>query len=70
MEKYIDISGLVLGVVGLLVCGLSGVIRLGGSFYFMGFETNTLFQAGTTFMIAACVLKLQAMSMGKPRLTV
>ena len=67
MEKYIDNSGLVLGIVGLLMCGLSGVIRLGGSFYFMGFETNTLFQAGTSLMIAACVLKLQAMSMGRAR---
>jgi len=70
MEKYIDSSGLILGIVGLLVCALSGVIRLAGSFYFMGFETNTLFQAGTTFMIAACVLKLQAMSMGRTRSTI
>ena len=70
MEKVIDNGGLVLGVLGLLVCALSGLIRLGGSFYFIGFETNTLFQAGTTLMIAACVLKLQAISMGRSHLMV
>ena len=70
MEKFIDNAGLALGVTGLLVCALSGVVRLAGSFYFLGFEAITLFQVGTTLMIAACVLKLQAMSMGRPRSTI
>lgn len=65
MVKQIDGAGLVLGIVGILLCLLTGIVRLIGEYYLLGFQTITLFNAGTTLMIAACVLKLQAISMSK-----
>lgn len=65
MVKQIDNAGLVLGVLGILLCLLTGIARLASEYYLLGFQTITLFNAGTTLMIAACVLKLQAISMSK-----
>lgn len=65
MIKQIDNLGLVLGALGILACIISGVVRLAGQHYLAGFEANTLFEAGTSLMIAACVFKLQAISMSR-----
>ena len=62
MEKIIDTTGTVLGVVGILVCLLAGVSRFAGSHYLMGFETVTLFIGGISIMVAACLAKLYSVS--------
>ena len=63
MEKTIDIIGSVLGVLGILVCLLAGVSRVVGSHYLLGFETITLFIGGISIMVAACLAKLQGVSL-------
>ena len=59
MYRFIDVVGLVAGVAGLLVCLVSGALRLSGIWEFQGFDLLTLFIAGIALMVAACFLKLQ-----------
>ncbi len=59
MYRLIEITGIVSGIVGLLVCLVSGVLRLSGIWVFHGFDLMTLFVAGIGLMVAACFLKLQ-----------
>jgi len=58
MNKIINNLGLLVGVVGLLICLIAGVTRVLGHHYFAGFETLTLLNAGVSMMVSACMIKL------------
>ena len=62
MNKVLDIVGNVAAVVGILACLVAGGGRLAGSFYLFGFEAATLFLGGIAIMVAACLAKLQSLS--------
>ena len=62
MWKLIEIAGNVAGVVGLLVCLISGGTRVMGQFYLLGYEAMTLFVGGIGLMVAGCLAKTHLLS--------
>ena len=58
MNKIINNLGLLVGVVGLLICITAGVARVLGHYYISGFEALTLLNAGVAMMVSACMVKL------------
>lgn len=46
-------------IVGILLCLVAGLARLGGMFYLAGFESMTLLNAGVAIMVAAILLKVE-----------
>ena len=63
MRQAIDGIGTATGTVGVLVCLLAVVLRLGGSFYFIGAELGSLLLGGMALLIIGCFMKIHAMSM-------
>lgn len=59
MDRVLRIVGNVLAVLGVLICLLSGLARLAGGYYLLGFETMTLYIGGVGIMVMACLAKLQ-----------
>ncbi len=58
MRKLIAVAGNIAGVLGLLVCLVSGGARVLGQFYLLGYEAMTLFVGGIGLMVAACLAEL------------
>ena len=46
--------GRLAGIVGVLICALAVVERVGGNYLLGGFQVGTLFLAGIAAMIAGC----------------
>ena len=46
--------GRLAGIVGVLVCALAVVVRVGGHFLLAGYQVGTLFLAGIAAMVAGC----------------
>ena len=55
MNEVLLWIGRVAGVVGALMCVAAIAIRLGGHYWYGGFQVGTLLLAGSAAMIAACV---------------
>ena len=66
MKQFLNLSGHVAAFLGIVLCLVSGVARMAGSYHTLGFENMTLFMAGTGLMVAACLAKLEKLSMAKP----
>jgi len=60
--KLIEVAGNIVGVIGLLVCLVSGGTRVMGQFYLLGYEAMTLFVGGIGLMVAACLAKLHLLA--------
>jgi len=43
-----------MGIVGILVCAVAGTARLTGHYLLGGFPVITLFEGGTTALVAGC----------------
>jgi len=63
MADVMDKLGSIAGVAGLIVCLLTGLMRLGDSFYLGPVPLETIFLAGGALMVAACYFKLEALSL-------
>jgi len=50
---------------GLLTCLFSGLLRLSGSYYILGFQTLTLYQAGIGIILTSVLLKLELIHRAK-----
>jgi hypothetical protein len=61
MMKLIQSVGDAAGALGILVCVLAGLARLGGTWSIGGVQIATLFQLGIALMVLACLAKLQAL---------
>ena len=61
MIRMMEIGGNVAGLVGLLLCFVSGALRLSGMWDVHSFDLMTLFTVGIALMVAACLFKLHAM---------
>lgn len=53
--------GRVLGIVGIVVCVVSVIERVAGQYVLAGFPVITLFEGGTTVLIAGCFCLLWAL---------
>lgn len=58
MKRVILWLGNGVGVIGVAVCAVSGIVRLGGAYTLAGAELGTLFLLGTALMVFACLTKL------------
>lgn len=58
MENMLTRVGFVIGFIGLVLCLVSGVSRVAGSFYLFGYQSITILFAGIAMMVAACMFKL------------
>jgi hypothetical protein len=55
-------AGRLLGIVGIVVCAVAGLARVTGHYVLGGFPAITLFEGGTTALVAACFCLLWALS--------
>ena len=62
MTKNLGVIANIIAVLGVLLCCVAGVARLAGNYHVLGYEAMTLFQAGTSLMVFACLAKLQQLS--------
>jgi type IV secretory pathway VirB2 component (pilin) len=62
MRQLLTLAGSIAGVLGILLCALSGLARLSGSFYLAGYESTTVFMVGTGIMVFACLIKLELLT--------
>jgi hypothetical protein len=61
MMKLIRSVGDAAGVLGILVCVVAGLARLGGTWSVAGVQIAALFQVGIGLMVFACLAKVQAL---------
>lgn len=61
MGTLLNNLGSAVGLVGLILCAVSGLARIAGGYYVADFEATSLFIAGTGLMVLACLLKLEAL---------
>lgn len=59
MLQALSLTGSISGAIGILLCAMSGITRVSGSFYLLGYEATTIFMVGTGMMVLACLLKLE-----------
>ncbi len=68
MDNLLFTLGRLSGFIGLLLCAVSGFMRVAGKHWIGGFETLTLLQVGVAGMTLACFLYLTLLAqkaMGK-----
>jgi len=59
MDRLISVVGNMAAIIGLLMCLISGAVRLMGDFHLSGYSAMTIFLTGTAFMVLACLAKLE-----------
>ncbi|MET0106696.1 MAG: hypothetical protein ABW072_16410 [Sedimenticola sp.] len=59
MEKMLGNLALVAGLIGVLLCAASGLVRVAGGYYLAGFEAMTVFNGGVGLMVFSGLLKLE-----------
>ena len=62
MDRIIEVVGNVAGAVGVLVCLVSGLVRITGVFYLGGVQLMPVFTAGTALMVMGCLAKLHVLT--------
>ncbi len=62
MYKHLALAGSILGILGVLICFISGLARVAGYYYLVGFQSTTVFNAGVGMMVFACLVKLETLS--------
>lgn len=62
MYKNLVWAGSISGIVGALICFISGLARIAGYFYLAGYQSTTLFTVGVGLMVFACLVKLETQS--------
>jgi hypothetical protein len=59
MNTLLANIGTVAGIIGILVCLIAGLARLGGFYYLAGFESVTLLNTGVALMVLAILMKVE-----------
>lgn len=62
MHQVLTFTSNIAALVGILLCTISGITRLGGSYHLAGYEATTLFTVGIGVMVFACLVKLEVLS--------
>lgn len=60
MDRLMLLAGRISGIVGLVLCAFSGMLRLAGHYVLGGYQLTTLMQAGIAGLAAGCFLLLWA----------
>ena len=61
MQQLLSPASSIAGVLGALLCAISGLARVSGFYTVAGYESITIFAVGTGVMVFACLLKLEAL---------
>ena len=59
MYKHLALVGSILGVLGMLICLISGLARIAGFYYLADYQAITVFNMGVGLMVFACLVKLE-----------
>lgn len=59
MQPLLKLTGSVAGVLGILLCVISGLARAAGMYYLGGYQATTIFMVGAAVMVFACLVKLE-----------
>jgi len=60
MHTIIGLGANLAASIGILICLISGIVRISGSSYLAGFESLTLFTGGMALMLFGALLKLES----------
>lgn len=61
MNRFLELGGNLIAILGVVLCLAAGVARIGGLFYVAGFEAMTLFNAGMALMLASLLAKVHVL---------
>jgi len=61
MQQFLNLTGSIAAVLGILLCVISGLARLFGLYHLAGYEATTIFSVGTGVMVFACLVKLEVL---------
>lgn len=59
MKQIVSVFGSLVGWAGVILCLVVGLMKLGGSYYVLGYEAMTLFSVGIGLIAAGCLAKLE-----------
>ena len=65
MQDKLMLAGTIAGVIGVIICSISGLARVAGEYYLAGYQSTTIFNVGVGLMVFACLIKLEALSAKK-----
>ena len=66
MKNLLELLGNAAAVLGVLACLVAGLVRALGIYAIVGgFDAMTLFIGGMGFMVAACLVKIHLLGLGR-----
>ena len=60
MARVLSLLGSLTGWAGVLVCLVSGLLRVSGFYHIAGYGTITIFTGGIGLIVAGCWFKLES----------
>ncbi|MBV5310282.1 hypothetical protein [Chromatium okenii] len=60
MKNILSIVGSIIGWLGVLICFVSGIMKLVGSYHLFDYETMTLFTVGIAMIATGCLAKFES----------
>ncbi|MDR3394202.1 MAG: hypothetical protein P4L70_04295 [Parasulfuritortus sp.] len=63
MKNLLSLISNSAALIGIVICFVSGIGRIVGSYHIMNFEVMTLFNGGTSLMVFAVLAKLYRIGM-------
>ncbi|TVS10644.1 MAG: hypothetical protein EA417_18810 [Gammaproteobacteria bacterium] len=61
MDKILDAAGNLLALAGIIVCSITVLARLMGTFFLAGFELKVWFLVGIGILVTALLAKVQVL---------
>ncbi len=62
MYKHLALAGSISGMLGAMICLISGLARIAGYYYLADYQSTTVFNMGMGLMVFACLVKLETLS--------
>lgn len=62
MYKHLALAGSISGIVGVMICLISGLARIAGYYYLADYQSTTVFNMGVGLMVFACLVRLETLS--------
>ena len=57
-KDFLGIAANIVAMIGVVVCGVSGLARLLGNYHLLGYDAITLFTGGMALMVFSALIKL------------
>lgn len=59
MYRHLGMTGSIAGILGILICLISGLARIAGYYYLADYQSTTVFNMGVGLMVFSCLVKLE-----------